>query len=421
MLVVSANWGIGDGSLRAPPARSTLVRFVAGVRRAAVLAGWRGEGRYEPVDGVDLVLAGDTFDWILSREWLGRFRPWQRGTGARETRDRVAASSRSRLRQVLGPILEAAATGIELPRACARARPDPGRSVRVPLRLSILGGNLDADLGDVFADVADGIPGMLLGTVWEDRHVRVEHGHGGDWSWASMRCSPSLGASLRIDLLGRFLLSPAVAALAPAAWRRLADQLSSTDDAVWTDPFLGCGDQAGRQALEHDWRAAVVAWRRVAGRTGIEGDVPFDHLDAIADALLGGAQRGHGIAPVRDAAIAIPGIAGAFPVPASDSTGSSTLVLGHPHHRTSRSCGVPRVVCLGGSLAAGESSARGVREVGVVPPEIPWPLVAPGFESPSPSSSPFPATPLLAEWGLARRGGARPTLGDGRDRVVEAA
>lgn len=421
MLVVSANWGIGDGSLRARPSPATLARFVAQVRRTAVLAGWRGGGRYEPVEGVDVVLAGDTFDWILSREWLGRYRPWQRGAGARETRDRVVASSRSGLRQVLGPLLEAAATGIDLPRADARSRPDPGRPARVPLRVTLLDGNLDADLGCVLADVAAAIPGLLVGTVWEDGQTRVEHGHRGDWSWAALPGSPSLGASLRIDLLGRFLLSPAVAALAPAARRSLADRLSSTDGAAWTEPFVGCRGDGAREALEQDWRAAVAAWRRAAGAAGIEGDVPFDHLDAIADALLGGAPRRQGIPAVPGADEARAHIVEACAPPACDRSGRSTLVLGHPHRRSSRPCGVPRVECLGGSPVAGESSARGVREVGAEPPDIPWPLVAPGADAPSPSSAPFAAAPVLAEWGGGRGSGARPARGEGRFRVVEAA
>lgn len=420
MLVVSANWGIGDGSLRARPSPATLARFVGQVRRAAVLAGWRGGGRYEPVEGVDVVLAGDTFDWILSREWLGRYRPWQRGAGARETRDRVVASSRSVLRQVLGPLLEAAAIGIDLPRADARSRPDPGRPARVPLRVTLLDGNLDADLGCVLADVAAAIPGLLVGAVWEDAHTRVEHGHRGDWSWATLPGSPSLGASLRIDLLGRFLLSPAVAALAPAARRSLADSLSSTDGAAWTEPFVGCQGDGARDALEQDWRAAVAAWRRAAGATGVEGDVPFDHLDAIADALLDGAPLRQGIPSVTDAAIVRADIVGACALPAWDHSGRSTVVLGHPHRRSSRPCGVPRVECLGGSPVAGEASVRGVHEVGAEPPDIPWPLVAPGVGSPPPSSAPFTVPTVLAEWG-AGRGGGRPARGEGRFRVVEAA
>ena len=62
MLVVTANWGFTDGTLAAVPPRAAAAEFRREVRRATVRAGFRRDGRYEPVDGVDVVLAGDTCD-----------------------------------------------------------------------------------------------------------------------------------------------------------------------------------------------------------------------------------------------------------------------------------------------------------------------------------------------------------------------
>lgn len=416
MVVVTANWGIGDGSLCASPSRSTVARFVADVQRAAILAGWREPDRYEPVDGADVVFAGDTFDTILSREWLGRCRPWQRGAGARATRERIAASSRSAFRRILAPLLHAAAEGIDLPRAGSNGRPAVGPPVRVPLRVTILSGNLDADICDVLAGDREGIRGLHVGSVWEDGWTRIEHGHDADWFWQGGPGTPSVGASLRIDLLGRFLLSPSVAALGDAARRRLAQRLASTDRGVGWDPTSVTPDPGERSALEKDWRAAVATWRRAARAAGLEGDVSCDLVDAIAASLLGGDPRPTRSAPVWGDLRAA--LAAQVPPPRSRSgSAERTVVLGHPGSRDSRPWETPRVVCLGHDVVAGEGVSPGVREVGAAGPEALGLFVVPSAGSPAPC----PGQTSLSEWS-ARRSDAAPRADDGgRFRIVEAA
>ena len=71
MLVIAANWSISDGTLVGANGHRPWQTLVAEVRRIALRSGFRRDGAYRPVEQVDIVLAGDTFDWLLSREWLG--------------------------------------------------------------------------------------------------------------------------------------------------------------------------------------------------------------------------------------------------------------------------------------------------------------------------------------------------------------
>lgn len=93
MIVVTANWEIGDGSLWPGPAAGIMERFRAEVARAAVRAGWQCDGRYEPVRRVDVVFAGDTFDG--SPRANGSERP-DRGNAAPEPGRSTRASWRGR-------------------------------------------------------------------------------------------------------------------------------------------------------------------------------------------------------------------------------------------------------------------------------------------------------------------------------------
>ena len=66
MLVVSANWLFGDGTFAASAAAAYAGVWLQAVHRAAVRAGFRHDGSYHPLDQLQLVLAGDTFDCLTS-------------------------------------------------------------------------------------------------------------------------------------------------------------------------------------------------------------------------------------------------------------------------------------------------------------------------------------------------------------------
>lgn len=78
MLVVISDLHLADGTVAASDSRVAAELFAERLREMAAAAGWRRDGRYRPIDRVDLLLLGDTLDLIRSQRWLERdgVRPW---------------------------------------------------------------------------------------------------------------------------------------------------------------------------------------------------------------------------------------------------------------------------------------------------------------------------------------------------------
>ena len=91
MLLVTSNWFLSDGTVFGPPPLRQTEQFFADVQQMALRAGCRRDGSYRPVERIDVVLAGDTFDWLSSREWLGSARPWSLGCGMADVMAGVAS------------------------------------------------------------------------------------------------------------------------------------------------------------------------------------------------------------------------------------------------------------------------------------------------------------------------------------------
>lgn len=404
MLVVCANWGIGDGTLREPPPPARTAAFVDGLRRAAVLAGWQERGRYEPIPAVDLILAGDTCDWYASRHWLEGGRPWRRDAASRRSLERVVAGALLEARRTLLPLTALLRGGLTLPGADRRGRPAFDAPVAVPVRLTLLEGNLDVGLAGPLRTLSAAALELPVATRCEADGLAVEHGHAGDAAWAADAEGPLLGASLRVDLVARYLASAAVGRL-PAAWRRgLVERLLASDladcDALRRGARVPQLAADARGPLEEAWRRAVGAWRQAAWSDGVGRSVPFDLLDAIAGRLLEGAAAGDGHADelaglLRPAVVAQAG----------------TVVLGHPPVERSRPRGAPRLICMGGAGAAIERAAPGVHEVGpgeahrILPPAAVVPLGGRGaFRACPPGAIPAQwsdipsASPAAAAW-----------------------
>lgn len=70
MLLVISDLHLTDGSATSTLHPGAMHLFIQQVRDLAERAGWRTNGRYQPIDRLDLVLLGDTFDIINSNRWL---------------------------------------------------------------------------------------------------------------------------------------------------------------------------------------------------------------------------------------------------------------------------------------------------------------------------------------------------------------
>lgn len=398
MIVVTANWEIGDGSVWPVPPAGIMRRFSDDVARAAIRAGWRADGRYEPVPRVDVVYAGDTFDWLSSRRWLGQARPWHRGGRARAIRGQVVARSlRSGAGSVRG-MLALVRRGLRVPRSDRHGRPLPGDLLRIPVGLTILEGNLDAGLTREPLRTSAERAGIGIGSAWEARGVRVVHGHEADPLWGDdfeAGAGPSLGASLRIDLLARFVASDALAGIDAARRRPLLGVLRATHPlglaaavSAWIDG-LGDDPQAGR--LRDQWLRSVSAWHRAARGSGLSGtprrtEVPFDAVDTLADRLAAIDRRAippwPAAGPEQDPDL-LGDLLGFAPPPAT----RGIVVFGHPPSDAPMPVGGGRCIALGdrqGTASDHDAHPPGVREI-----------------TPESTAPPFPTTALVADRGRA--------------------
>ena len=78
MLVIISDLHLTDGTSGATISAGAFEIFAQEVRDLAVSASWRLDGRYRPIERIDLVLLGDVLDCIRSSRWLARpeLRPW---------------------------------------------------------------------------------------------------------------------------------------------------------------------------------------------------------------------------------------------------------------------------------------------------------------------------------------------------------
>ncbi|MGI9177262.1 MAG: hypothetical protein ACR2IT_05335 [Pirellulales bacterium] len=359
MLVVTSNWALGDATLfRGGGWQAALP---GAVHRAAIRGGFRDDGTYRPIESLDLVIAGDTFDWLASAAWCGRSRPWHSGGHARETLLGIAHGSLRSARRLLATVTRWADRGLAVPAADTRSRP-AGREVTVPVRVTLLAGDRDAAL----ADVARHLPRQpfAIGESWSDDTLTIRHGH--DLDPACRRADdedarssggrpPTLAESVGIDLVVRFAAAARRRVPELPGMGRLLRGLACAKPvdlpftiATWRADVEGdrpgCVEQA--RVISSTWRRAVAEWLSEARREVPACEVEFDAVHCLA-AWLDGAFRSNDEPVIVPAGIQRLRGRAAFPVgvpPAADpSEGGPRLVVGHFDHESvglRESCGL---------------------------------------------------------------------------------
>ena len=338
MIVVTSNWALGDGTL-VPAAAAWHGAVSSAIHRAALRAGIRSDGSYRPIDRLDLVLAGDTFDWLLSAEWQSGLKPWHGTAAARETAARVARRSIQSARRLLGPVIHWARQGLPVP-AAARGR--PGRvQLSIPVGVTLLAGDRDAAVDDFVGGRRDRQP-VTVGSRWDDGRVTIRHGHELDPACrpASGRLpardrSPTLAESVAVDLVGRFAAS-AKPVLAGAS--RLVRSLAAVGPIGIPAVMAAHVSSIDGRGVAEIWRQCVDAWWHEARRSVPTCEVEFDAVDAIAGWFTNACSDEGGIPT---------GLDRLRPQPPRGSPG---LVLGHLSGAGMGSS----VVCLGPNRNAGE-------------------------------------------------------------------
>jgi hypothetical protein len=373
MLVVTANWGCSDGTLVPGVAgRAAVRRWFAAIHRGIVRAGFRRDGRYRPVESVDVVFAGDTFDWLTSAAWLGPIRPWHGGRRARATRTAVATAAARRATPLVATVARWGREGVEVPCADDRGRPAPRGRQRVPVRVAILGGDRDAWLHDVAAEADLGA--CRAGRLWSDGEVLVWHGHEFDpvcrLESGDPGRPPTLAESIAVDCVAAFAATLRGRGLCAKATGRLLAPLSSVGplelprtlaDWLETEAARGTLTPQSRRATIEDWKRAVADWHRGTDRSPPTGGLPACPLDALASWLERGADDLPAAADGRRLPAGLDDLRGPTPrelaslVAAARTSGGPTprhaAVLGHPSGGLLVSAieTVPRLICLGAS------------------------------------------------------------------------
>lgn len=340
MLVVTANWAVADGTL-VTRSRRDQAEWLAAVHRAAIRAGVHRDGRYAPLAGLDLVLAGDTLDGLTTTAWLGNARPWHAGRRAEGIAAGVLVAAAARCRRLLGGLARYAREGIPVPDADRRGRPDWSRLRRVPVRVVVLPGDRDRWLMAALPRLAR--RGIRVAAAWSVGNVAVCHGAEFDPSFTAAGGPeigrPTLGESLAVDLVARFGATVSTAHVWPEC-RGLVGRLAASrprDLPLAVTTWLATAAPAAARAVRDRWARAVSDWRRSARTAEPACGVDFDAIDAVAAWLeCSAAARG---TTALDALLE----PGPPPPPRH-----GTVVLGHPPAAWSTGS----LVCLGGQPAA---------------------------------------------------------------------
>ncbi len=395
MLLVTSNWFISDGTVFGPPPLRQTEQFFADVQRMALRAGCRRDGSYRPVEQIDVVLAGDTFDWLSSREWLGSARPWGLGRGMADVMAGVMARSLQCGSRPLTRLARLARRGLTVPAADRRWRPIMGSGCIVPVRVTLLVGDRDAGLEEEAGRQMASRYGLAVGGHWTNGTVVIRHGEACDplcgypvcgppvcghlaasrWAGRADR-PPTLHESLLVDLIAHFAEILAAGPLQHRlgslrdVHRRLMRTLATAQPldmpgwlALWLEPQ---SSEAQRRCTVRDavnnpetapahkawvtqaWQKAVDHWHRESRRVAPGSEAEFDSVEAVAEWMsdihdrVGRCANGRLDAhqPTPEA-VQLSGHSCDAP--------SGTVVLGHPPASLSRRSGggQARCVCLG--------------------------------------------------------------------------
>jgi hypothetical protein len=147
MLIIISDLHLGDGTCGKSISASAFELFADRLRELAKNASWRADGRYQPIDEIDILMLGDILEMLHSTRWLdtdpdkpGYVRPWT---------DSSTPEFAAKLGEITAAVLEnnkraigilhglCRKNGLTLPPATRRGKPDEDALERHPVRVRL--------------------------------------------------------------------------------------------------------------------------------------------------------------------------------------------------------------------------------------------------------------------------------------------
>jgi hypothetical protein len=321
MLVIISDLHLTDGTVGDDLNSGAFAIFVERLKELALRASWRLDGRYEPIERIDVILLGDILDFMRTQRWLSTSaRPWRDSPSAPVVA--VAEAIADDILQVNSEslaVLRNVTTGgaIRLPPAESSGRPGlTSDSCPVDVRAHYMVGNHDWLLhlrGDGYDAIRRTIVEQLgltndparpfphdpresdeLLSALRRHRVTARHGDLYDpINYAETRDAASLGDAIVIELVNRFVAKAA---------SQLADELPKAVTAglcelphirplllipVWIEGLL---ERSGvpaelRRRIKHAWDQLADEFLQMPFVRQHDQWSPFQLIDGLEHAL----------------------------------------------------------------------------------------------------------------------------------------
>ncbi len=129
MLVIISDLHLTDGSSGPSLPAGATARFLGQLQSLAIAASWRMDGKYRPVERLDLVLLGDIVDLVHSAQWNARaaVRPWSDPHSGEflDLVTRITEAVLSHNEDSLSALKSLSAHGLLIPPETRLGQPDP--------------------------------------------------------------------------------------------------------------------------------------------------------------------------------------------------------------------------------------------------------------------------------------------------------
>ena len=148
MLVICSDLHLSDGTLNRSLSADAFSILVERLRDMAEAASWRADGSYHPIEQLDVVLLGDVFDVLRSKQWAEKpkVRPWgnPHDPAFVEMVDSITDRILKKNDRGLGMLRDLVRSGVSIPPACKSGRPAIGAEGEpVPIGIHYMVGECD--------------------------------------------------------------------------------------------------------------------------------------------------------------------------------------------------------------------------------------------------------------------------------------